>query len=333
VTDLIALSPDVRQQARQYLLEQSGWAAAEAKPLAGDASLRSYQRLAMGEKTTVLMDAPPPQEDVRPFVAMATWLREQGLSAPELIAVDNRTGYILLEDLGDDLYGQAMLAGANENLLYDAAVDVLAAYQRSAPPAGFAPYDDDFLLLEVSYYIDWYVKQHLGREVTDEQRSAFLTAWRDLLGEMNPGPRVLVLRDYHADNLLWLPTREGLARVGLLDFQGALIGSIAYDLASLARDVRRDVSEAMVERMIERYLSVTELEGFNEDQFRAAFAIAGAQRNTKIAGLFVRLAMRDGKQHYLDYLPRLMGLLKKDLVHPRLATIQAMMREYEGADE
>ena len=149
--------------------------------------------------------------------------------------------------------------------------------------------------------------------------------WRDLLTDMTPGPAVLVLRDYHADNLIWLPDRNGLAKVGLLDFQGALIGSVAYDLASLARDVRRDVSDDMVERMIKRYLSVTTLGGFDEESFRTAFAIAAVQRNTKIAGLFVRLALRDGKRQYLDYLPRLIAMLQKDLAHPRLAALRSMV--------
>ena len=329
MTDLVALPQETRLAARQNLLKGAGWDQARAEPLAGDASLRSYQRLHRDSETAVLMDAPPPQEDVRPFVAMANWLKVKGLSAPELYAVNADAGYILLEDLGDGLYSSEMASGADEARLYDAAVDVLAAWQQHAPPEEFPPYDDDFLLLEVSYFFDWYLKQHLGQSVTDDQRSDFLGLWQTLLAGMNPGPRVLVLRDYHADNLLWLPDRAGLAKVGLLDFQGALIGSVAYDLASLARDVRRNVSDEMAEHMIARYLSVTTLDGFDEADFRTAFAIAGAQRNTKIAGLFVRLALRDGKQQYLDYLPHVMAMLKKDLAHPRLKSLCAMMTEYE----
>ena len=317
-----------REAARANLLQKAGWLDATARPLAGDASARSYQRLQLGDKTAVLMDAPPPGEDVHPFVTMANWLRDQGLSAPELFAVDEDAGFVLLEDLGDALYGREMAAGTDEGQLYDAAVDVLAHWQQKSLP-DFPPYDDDFLLLEVSYYIDWYVKQHLGRSVTDGQLSEFLDLWRGLLPDMNVGQDVLVLRDYHADNLLWLPEREGLQRVGLLDFQGALIGSVAYDLVSLARDVRRDVPEDIVERMINHYLQVTPFENLDEDSFRTAFAVAGAQRNTKILGLFVRLTVRDGKPQYLDYLPRLTGLLKKDLDHPRLAEVQAMMTSLE----
>jgi N-acetylmuramate 1-kinase len=326
---LSTLPDEKRREARHALLVNAGWAAAMAKPLAGDASLRSYQRLHLGGKTAVLMDAPPPQEDVRPFVAMANWLRDQELSAPEIHGADDRAGFLLLEDLGDDLFSHVLTKGGDEGVLYDAAVDVLADYQRALPPAGFAPYDDEFLLLEVSYYLDWYVAQHLSQTVSENHRQDFLGLWRDLLTDMSPGPQVLVLRDYHADNLIWLPDRSGLAKVGLLDFQGALIGSVAYDLASLARDVRRDVSDDMVERMITRYLSVTTLDGIDEASLRTAFAIAAVQRNSKIAGLFARLALRDGKRQYLDYLPRLMGMLKKDLSHPRLAKVQAMMAPYD----
>jgi N-acetylmuramate 1-kinase len=322
---LIGLPDEDRDAARETLLRDAGWYTATVRPLAGDASARSYQRLAQDGETAVLMDAPPPREDVRPFVRMAQWLREQGLSAPKLIAVDDSAGFILLEDLGDDLYSSVLSAGTDEGLLYDAAVDVLADYQRATPPTGFAPYDDGFLLLEVSYFLDWYVEKHLKQTVSDGQREDFMGLWRGLLADMSPGPRVLVLRDYHADNLIWLPDRERLEKVGLLDFQGALIGSVAYDLASLARDVRRDVSDDMVERMITRYLSVTTLDGFDEESFRTAFAIAAVQRNTKIAGLFVRLAMRDGKKQYLDYLPRLIAMLQKDLAHPRLAALRSMV--------
>ena len=323
-----------RQQARTRLLAGAGWAEAEARPLAGDASLRSYQRLYLNGASRVLMDAPPPQEDVRPFVQMAGWLRDQGLSAPELYAVDDQAGYILLEDLGDDLYSRVMAQTTgtlvDEGQLYNAAIDVLAAWQAQSAPLGIPDYDDDFLILEASYYVDWYVRKHLARPVSDDQRSEFLTAWRELFQDINPGGRVLVLRDYHADNLLWLPDREGLARVGLLDFQGALNGSVAYDLVSLARDVRRDVSDDMVECMIRHYLDVTGRTGFDEETFRTVFAIAGAQRNTKIAGLFVRLAQQGGKAQYLDYLPKVIAMLKKDLAHPRLAKIAAMMAIFEG---
>ena len=329
MTDLAALSASDRLAARQVLLATAGLAEAEVRPLAGDASQRSYQRLHLGGRTTVLMDAPPPQEDVRPFVLMANWLRDQGLSAPELYAVDDRAGLILLEDLGDDLYSAKLAAGADEGDLYDAAVDVLVAFQQ-APPPSMPAYDDDFLLLEVSYYIDWYVRRHLGVTVSDETRAEFLDLWRGLLVDMNAGPSVLVLRDYHADNLLWLPGRQGLARVGLLDFQGALIGSVAYDLASLARDVRRDVPDEIVARMISRYLSVTPSEYPGEEAFRTAFAIASVQRNTKIAGLFIRLALQDNKPQYLDYLPHLFAMLKKDLAHPRLAAVRAMMAAFEN---
>ena len=325
---LVELPAEDRLQARKVLLEKAGWADADVRPLAGDASLRSYQRLHLGDKTAVLMDAPPPQEDVRPFVTVAQWLTGHGLSAPELYAVDERAGFILLEDLGDGLYGAELAAGADEGLLYETAVDVLAGFQGHAAPDNTPSYDDDFLLMEAGYFTDWYISRHLGQAVSEDQREAFFGLWRAVLPDMNIGPRVLVLRDYHADNLLWLPDRAGPKRVGLLDFQDAMLGSVVYDLVSLARDIRREVSEDFPERLIQRYLSQTSLDGFDEASFRTAFAIAAVQRNTKIAGIFARLAYRDGKMQYLDYLPYVLSLLKKDLAHPQLADIRAMMSPF-----
>jgi len=315
-----------RLQRRNDLLASVGWSDATIKPLAEDASFRSYQRLEQNGETLVLMDAPPPHEDVAPFVAVGRWLCDNGYAAPEISAVDAEAGYLVIEDLGDDLFIRALAAQADshadEEEMYAAAVDVMAGFQGKSAPDFLQPYSLDFLITEVLLFTDWYAPCVAGVELDPAQASDFEARWRAALtGAMRVGPPVVVLRDYHAENLLWLPDRVGLQRVGLIDFQDALVGSVTYDLTSLLKDIRRDVPDALVEQMIGRYLAQPVAAGLDEAEFRAAFAVIGAQRLTKIIGIFSRLSERDGKPAYLDYLPRLWQLLAAELVHPALADV------------
>lgn len=318
-----AMSPETRLQRRQALLSAAGWADAVEAPLAGDASFRSYRRLGRSGQTVILMDAPPPHEDVRPFVAMGRWLGDGGYSAPQILAADEEAGYLLLEDLGDSLFSREILAGADEGELYAAAVDVLADCHGRAAASFLEPYSPDFLLSEARLFVDWYVPFATGDRLAAARTAEFETLWRAALaGILDVGPPVTVLRDYHAENLIWLPRRSGLARVGLLDFQDALAGSVAYDLASLLNDIRRVVPDDLAEQMIMRYLAQPVAAGLDPAEFRTAYAVLGAQRNTKIIGIFTRLSQRDGKPAYLDYLPRLWRLLARDLEHPALSDLK-----------
>lgn len=322
MTDRLSLS--------QSFLNHSGWGDAERRPLAGDASFRRYERLHRGGETAVLMDAPPPQEDVRPFTRMARWLAQQGFSAPQILAEDAAQGFLLLEDLGDDLYARLLRhAGNDEHTLYAAAIDCLLELHKLAAPADLAPYDVPRLVDEAGLFPDWYLPALTGQPTPPAQRAAFDALLAELApAAIMPQP-IAVLRDFHAENLLWLPGRQGSARVGLLDFQDAVAGHPAYDLVSLLEDARRDVAPALAEAMLNRYIAGS---GLDEASFRRAYAILGAQRNIRIIGIFTRLWKRDGKPGYQAFMPRMWGLLERDLAHPDLAALRAWIDAAVPAD-
>jgi aminoglycoside/choline kinase family phosphotransferase len=296
-------------------LDAHGFGRAGRAPLAGDASVRRYLRLSGGPGPAVLMDAPPALLDLRPFLEIGAWLRARGLSAPEVIAADPARGLVLLEDLGDDLFSRVLAERRLERRLYQTAVDLLTNLHGAPPDLLLPPYDDAWLIREATLLVEWYAPD-LGAAAENDYRAI----WRDLLPAARVGGDGFVYVDYHADNLLWLPARAGLARVGLLDFQDARLGPCAYDLASLLEDARREVDPGLAQAMVQRYLNARpELDAA---AFRAAYALLGAQRNAKILGLFTRLAGRDGKPHYLDLLPRVRAHLARDLRHPFLAPLR-----------
>ncbi|MFG6594377.1 aminoglycoside phosphotransferase family protein [Sulfitobacter sp. 1A13368] len=294
-------------------LQTAGWAEASRKLLAGDASNRRYDRLrkANGARA-ILMDAPPERgEDVRPFRHVAAHLADCGLSAPEIYHADNDNGLLLIEDLGDDLFARLMAADpARELPLYRAAADVLVKL-HAAPLPELPICDADWLTDMAAPAFDYYAPAG-GREAN----AAFAEAFHPLAAALDDSPKVVILRDYHAENLLWLPEREGAARVGLLDFQDALLGHPAYDLVSILQDARRDVPRAVEAQIIDDYLAQT---GQAAPPFRRAYALLGAQRNLRILGIFARLCLRDGKPHYVDLIPRVWQHLQHNLRHPALA--------------
>ncbi len=315
--------------------------------LAGDASPRKYYRLQASGEPLVLMDAPPPGEDVRPFMAVAGYLAEQGLSAPRILAADKNAGFLLLEDLGDDSYRRIIRTEPDrEELFYEAAVDVLVALQSAKAPErlaidgkethALAPYDEGLLLTEVALFTDWYLPTLNQENGEDESLTeALADLFRPLLQPLFDDRQVLVLRDYHADNLMWLAARKGNARVGLLDFQDAVIGHPAYDLVSLLQDARRDVPPALEAAMIERYLEAINGAGMEMDAgaFRRAYALLGVQRNAKIIGIFTRLWKRDGKLSYLAMIPRVWGLLERSLQQGDFTALSAFFDAHVSAEQ
>lgn len=322
---------EARAEQTRAFLAAAGWGAAARTPLAGDASARSYVRLARaagGPGRAMLMDLPPASGlRAEPFLAVTAWLRGLGFSAPEVYAADPDLGLALLEDLGDGLFLRLAGDPAREATLYAAAVDLLAALQAAPPPAATPdwappPYDRAVLMREMRLVHEWYLPAATGAPTPPTLAAEFDGLAEGIVAIAAAEPPTAVLRDYHAENLLWLPERAGHARVGLLDYQDLLIGTPAYDLVSLLGDARRDVAPTLAAAMTARYLART---GRDATGFARAAAALGAQRNLKILGLFVRLARRDGKAGYLRHLPRVWGHLKRDLAHPDLAALAAFV--------
>ncbi len=297
-------------------LADHGWEGAAILPLAGDASFRRYFRVVHEGRTAVLMDAPPAHEDLGPFLAIAEHLGALGLSSPQSYAVDREGGLLLLEDFGDRLAGPLLRAGAEaEAPIYRDAVTLLARLAEQPVPKNLAPYDIAVMRREVGLFPEWYAPA-LGFEI---DFGGWAKAWGSVLPRVaTPERSVLVLRDYHVDNIMLLD-RTGLKRLGLLDFQDALAGHAAYDLVSLLQDARRDVSPVLEAEMLEAY---AEDAGISDvEAFRADYEVLGAQRNTKILGIFTRLWKRDGKRTYLPMQPRVWGYLERNLAHPALAPV------------
>jgi aminoglycoside/choline kinase family phosphotransferase len=315
-----------REAAIAHFLGGAGWAGAERRKLAGDASFRRYHRLTHDGASAVLMDAPPPKEDVRPFLAIARLLHRMGFSAPKILAEDLAEGLLLLEDFGDSTYTRLLADGADEARLYTLAIDLLIALHRRFD-LGLAgatpPYDEARLLAEAALLVDWYLPAVTGTPTSKSLRDEYLEIWRGILPFAKGAPDTLVLRDYHIDNLMLLDGRSDLAAVGLLDFQDAVIGPATYDLVSLLEDARRDVPGPLAAAMRERYLAA--FPALDYDGFAASYAVLGAQRNSKIVGIFTRLCVRDGKPQYLVHLPRVWRLIEWDLGHPALASIGAWL--------
>lgn len=291
-------------------LDTHGWAGAELTPVAGDASFRRYFRVRAGGRSAILMDAPPP-EDTAPFVALAGWLGARGFAAPQVQAEDRGHGLVLIDDLGTDRMREAVDADPRRApALYRAAVDTLIALHREAPPP-VAAYDGAALLDRAMLLPDWYCPA--AAIVPD--RAGYEAAWTAVLPLAEPARPVLALRDYHAENLMILSD----GRIGLLDFQDAMLGHPAYDLVSLLQDARRDVEPEIAAEMLDHYCTAT---GMGAD-FVAAYHVLGAQRNARIIGVFTRLWQRDGKDRYPSLCPRVWRYLEQDLAHPALAPVSA----------
>ncbi|MBT2189306.1 aminoglycoside phosphotransferase family protein [Sphingobium nicotianae] len=297
-------------------LEAAGWGKAQILPLAGDASFRRYFRVVDGDRRAVLMDAPPPEEDPRPFIAVGEWLCAHGFAAPAILARDLAQGLVLLEDFGDERLREHVDAAPEEEMtLYRRGVDLLVDLHELPALDSLPPYDRAVYDRETGLLTEWFAPA-AGLDV---DVAGYAAAWEKVLpiAEQDAAPIVSVLRDYHAENIMLLPDNTRSHGLGLLDFQDALAGHPAYDLVSFLQDARRDVSPSVEQAMLAHYQSRARV----SSDFEAAYAVLGAQRNAKIIGIFTRLWKRDGKPRYLDFLPRMWGLLERDLAHPALAPV------------
>ena len=323
--DSAAGEAETRDRARRTFLAGTDWRDARMTALSGDASFRRYFRLAGGPYPALLMDAPPPQEEVAPFVRVARHLCDLGFSAPAVHAEDPAQGFLVIEDFGDATFTRRLAEGADEEALYRLATDTLIALHCHAGAASvdLPLYDAEVLQREADLLIEWFLPAATGAPAPPAVAGEYRTVWRGLYPLADTAPPTLVLRDYHVDNLMELPGREGTAACGLLDFQDALIGSPAYDLVSLVADARRDIRPALRDSMVERYLAA--FPALDRADFLAAAAMLSAQRNCKIIGIFTRLMARDGKPVYLQHIPRVWRLLEADLAHPALAPVKAWL--------
>ncbi len=308
-----------RDAGRARLLQQAGWGLAQGQALAGDASSRRYDRLRLGGATRIVMDQPPGgPDDVATFARIDRYLRSIGLNAPEIHAEDAAHGFLLLEDFGDGVFARLMAADPGcEGPLYRAAVDVLAHIEGHPPAPGIPDLTVADWAQATGLVLDWYRFAITGeRAATD-----LLAVVQEVLAKWADGSKVMILRDYHAENLMWLPDRQGLQRVGLLDFQLAQMGQRGYDLVSLLQDARREVAPQVEAAMIRHYLEAV---GQTETGFLPRYAALGAQRALRILGIFAKLCLVDGKPHYVDLMPRVWGQLQRNLARPELAGLKAV---------
>lgn len=315
-------------------LRRHNWHDAARGPLAGDASFRRYDRLQGARGPAVLMDAPPPQEDVRPFARIARHLFKHGFGVPEILAEDHDAGLLLLEDLGDDTYTRLLARGHDERELYALAIDALIALHRlparEAIPDGVVPYGQARLLEEVSRVNSWYRQLVGAAPLSPHAERAFGEIWTKVLPRAWKVPTALVLFDFHIDNLMLVPGRRGLKACGILDFQDAVAGPTTYDLMSLLEDARRDIDPGLVTEMRERYLAA--FPNIRREDFDMSWAVMAAQRHTRVIGTFARLKLRDDKPHYLVHMPRLWRYMDACLAHPVLKDLKAWFDMYVPQD-
>jgi tRNA threonylcarbamoyl adenosine modification protein YjeE len=342
-------------------LGATSFAAGERHRLQGDASTRSYERLTLGNKRAILMNAPrrpdgPPVRDGKPysqiahlaedvvaFTAVANGLGQLGYSAPQIYEAEMADGLLLIEDLGSEPFvsGEPPAPIAER---YAAAVDMLITLHDQKVPTSvrvapnvthsLPPYDLGAWMIEAELLLDWYLP-HQRVTVTEDKRAAYTGLWRDALQIVLGSKPTWVLRDFHSPNLIWLPNRQGVARVGLLDFQDAVMGPAAYDLASLLQDARVDIPELMEVELLGNYVKqrASRDPSFNPSNFIRVYAAVAAQRASKILGIFARLNKRDGKPQYLRHMPRVWGYLQRSLAHPSLAALKDWYAENVPAPE
>ncbi|NGO51222.1 tRNA (adenosine(37)-N6)-threonylcarbamoyltransferase complex ATPase subunit type 1 TsaE [Allomesorhizobium camelthorni] len=338
-----------RSLAARDFLAQSGHGGAQRKYFTGDASARSYEIVdGNGQPQLVLMNSPklvlgPPVRDGKPyaeiahtaqsvsaFVAIDRALKAGGVAVPEIFAADLKQGFLLIEHLGS---GSFLDAGKPVAARYAAAAELLAMMHGRKWPSRMEaakgvhhvvpPFDQDAMMIEAELLVDWYIPFVTGKPANDEVRAGFKEAWREIFGRLEDAEKTLMLRDFHSPNLIWQAERHGHDRIGVLDFQDALIGPSAYDLASLAMDARVTVSPEIEHSTYDAYVAARRSAGpFDEAGFSEAYAAMAAQRNSKILGIFVRLNERDGKPDYLRHLPRIRDYLSRALAHPALAGLK-----------
>ena len=310
-------------RAREFL-NTAGWSNATGEPLTGDASARKYFRLQKDKQTAVLMDASQVLETVTPFIRINRHLQQLGFSVPVILARDEKNGFLLLEDFGDDTFACLLDDQCEPEKLYTLATDVLIALHRhpQAIPTGLRTYHPEKMLEDIELFLEWRTPG-----ISEAGQAEFRTVWREVLPLAHQVPASLLLRDYHVANLMLLPEREGVRQAGLLDFQDAYQGPVTYDLVSLLEDARRDVPDELREKMMARYLARPP--ALDRKAFETSMAILAALRHTRVLAIFERLSRREGRHDYRKlHSPRVERLLQRALRHPMLAGVKQWMERH-----
>jgi N-acetylmuramate 1-kinase len=359
---------DTREATKRRFLTASGFGDAERHPLPGDASTRRYERLKKGDRTFMLMDQAPALESqpclpsqtdsereasgynamarlaagrIEAFVAAANYLRAQGLSAPEIHQVDAPNGLLISEDLGDDLFARLIASGQDETPLYLSAVEALARLHELTPPDTLAnkplqsgwpllTYDDLALKTGADLFVEWYPRFDTRHSLSDKALEEWEVLWSPLRQRSEAGATVFIHRDYHAENLLWLPDRQGVERVGMIDFQDALRGHPSWDLHSLLQDARRDVSPELEKAALDHYFSLrpdTDIPAFMQ-----GYTALATLNEARILGIFARLIVRDHKPRYEAFMPRMWRHLGRNLQAPGMEGLKEWFARYGFSD-
>ncbi|KIN70457.1 Aminoglycoside phosphotransferase [Sulfitobacter noctilucae] len=312
--------PDTSDLKSRFLANQ-GLGDAALVPLQADASARRYSRLE--GQNLLLMEDPTDPVGFDAFVRLAAHLATLGLSAPVVHATDPSQGVALIEDFGTGTYGTLLNSGGDEAALYALAIDALV-HLHSHPQAtavNVPVFDTSLLLDELSIFSHWFIPEFFAEVSVPDFDQAFRALWRKALTPLEAHQSALVLRDFHIDNLMLLADRRGIARCGLLDFQDAVRGAGEYDLMSLLQDARRDLAPGLEEAMLARYIAEAPAQLGEPEHIMHRYHLLGAQRHTRLAGLFPRLNRRDGKPGYLRFMPRVMRQMQTALAAAGLTEI------------
>lgn len=313
-----------REQLRAHFLDEHGYKNVIVDPLDQDASTRCYFRLRNTDFPLILMDAPPATENTGQFIEVTKILSQLDARVPTLHGYDTENGFVLLEDLGNATFTHLLRSEANEHALYQTATDALINFQRASIKstllAKLPDYDLTLCLQEAILFCDWYLPAVLGRLLNEDEKSEFTGVISTLFNRIPPADTVLVHRDFHVDNLLLVENE-----CAFLDYQDAVTGSATYDLMSLLEDARRDIDPNVKQKIWQHWLKQHNLNAENAD---FAFRFWGAQRHCKVAGIFVRLWLRDHKPVYLGHLNRVLCLLAKSVHNDEMQPLADWLSNY-----
>ena len=312
-TTLSTRSSDIEEFLQSFFIQELQ----SYVPLQGDAGLRSYYRIKANNNSYIFMDCPPTYCSIEPFIKIGHFLRSHNFSTPEIFHFDIQKGFIILEDLGD-LNVKKFIQNSLNDLhsrknIYYLMIDILLSLQEKIPDSDLKIYDNNLLMNELKLFVDWYIPYRLKRSLSNIELEEFQNIWQGILNKQIPFKNCLVLRDYHVENIMYLENYKGINSLGLLDFQDAVIGSPIYDLVSLLEDARIEVPREFAIECIKYFATQKKLE---LNDVLTNYHIMGAQRNSRILGVFTRKFIRDKNEHYLQYIPLVLEYLNHDLSHP-----------------